>query len=111
MTNGRLGGMFVEAMESRGLDHRGRIVETGETLEAGMAAVRQILEGGRPCDAIVCGEDLTAAGVLKALLRAGVRVPEQVALLCVQLLERRIEQSELFSSVTVQPELCVGQTS
>lgn len=62
MTNGRLGGMFVEAMESRGLDHRGRIVETGETLEAGMAAARQILEGGRPCDAIVCGEDLTAAG-------------------------------------------------
>lgn len=72
-------------------------------------------------------------GALKALLRAGMRVPkqaavtgynssdyarlcepvltsvdnrpEQVVLLCVQLLEGRIKQSELFYSVTVQPEL------
>lgn len=130
---------FVEAMERCGLDAKSRVIETGETLEAGMAAARQILDGTQPCDAIVCGEDLTAAGVLKALLRAGVRVPEQVAvtgfnnsdyarlcepvltsvdnkpeqvaLLCVQLLEGRIEQIDAFSSVTVQPELCIGQTS
>ena len=130
---------FLDAMERCGLDAKGRVVEAGETLEAGMEAAQKVLASGRPCDAIVCGEDLTAAGVLKTLLRAGVRVPEQVAvtgfnnsdyarlcepvltsvdnkpeqvaLLCVQLLEGRIEQSGAFSSVTVQPELCLGQTS
>lgn len=130
---------FLETMKRRGLDGKGRVIDTGETLEAGMEAAQKLLNSGQPCDAIVCGEDLTAAGALKALLRAGVRVPEQVAvtgynnsdyarlcepvltsvdnkpeqvaLLCVQLLEGRIEQSELFSSITVQPELCQGQTS
>lgn len=90
-------------------------------------------------DGIVCGEDLTAAGALKALLRAGLRVPgqvavvgfnnsdyahlcepvltsidnkpEQVALLCVQLLESSIERSETYSSVVLQPELAQGETS
>ena len=88
---------------------------------------------------ILCGEDLTAAGVLKALLRAGIRVPEetavvgydnstyarlcepeltsvdnkpeQVALLCVQLLQSRIEHGEDYSSVTLQPELVQRQSS
>ena len=90
-------------------------------------------------DGILCGEDLTAAGVLKALLRAGIRVPEetavvgydnstyarlcepeltsvdnkpeQVALLCVQLLQSRIEHGEDYSSVTLQPELVQRQSS
>lgn len=92
-----------------------------------------------PPDGILCGEDLTAAGVLKALLRAGIRVPEetavvgydnstyarlcepeltsvdnkpeQVALLCVQLLQSRIEHGEDYSSVTLQPELVQRQSS
>ena len=82
---------------------------------------------------------MTAAGVLKALLRAGIRVPEetavvgydnstyarlcepeltsvdnkpeQVALLCVQLLQSRIEHGEDYSSVTLQPELVQRQSS
>ena len=110
-----------------------------ETLEDGIRAVQQLLaEGIRP-DGILCGEDLTAAGVLKALLRAGIRVPEetavvgydnstyarlcepeltsvdnkpeQVALLCVQLLQSRIEHGEDYSSVTLQPELVQRQSS
>ena len=107
--------------------------------EAQQNAVQQLLaEGIRP-DGILCGEDLTAAGVLKALLRAGIRVPEetavvgydnstyarlcepeltsvdnkpeQVALLCVQLLRSRIEHGEDYSSVTLQPELVQRQSS
>ena len=114
-------------------------VETGETLEDGIRAVQQLLaEGVRP-GGFLCGEDLTAAGVLKALLRAGIRVPEetavvgydnstyarlcepeltsvdnkpeQVALLCVQLLQSRIEHGEDYSSVTLQPELVQRQSS
>ena len=100
---------------------------------------QQLLADGIRPDGILCGEDLTAAGVLKALLRAGIRVPgetavvgydnstyarlcepeltsvdnkpEQVALLCVQLLQSRIEHGEDYSSVTLQPELVQRQSS
>lgn len=130
---------FEEALAHQNLEVKGRVLEVGSTLEDGITAGEKILASGCPCDAIVCGEDLTAAGVLKALLRAGIQVPkqiavtgfnssdyarlcepvltsvdnkpEQVAMLCVQLLEGRIEQNGMFSSVTVQPELCLGQTS
>jgi len=130
---------FLSGMAAAGLDADGHILETGETLEDGIRVVQQLLaEGIRP-DGILCGEDLTAAGVLKALLRAGIRVPgetavvgydnstyarlcepeltsvdnkpEQVALLCVQLLQSRIEHGEDYSSVTLQPELVQRQSS
>ena len=119
---------FLSGMAAAGLDADGHILETGETLEDGIRA-----------DCILCGEDLTAAGALKALLRAGIRVPEetavvgydnstyarlcepeltsvdnkpeQVALLCVQLLQSRIEHGEDYSSVTLQPELVQRQSS
>lgn len=130
---------FLLGMRRCGLDPAGRIVETADTLEGGMQAAARILGSGLPCDAIVCGEDLTAAGVLKGLLRAGVQVPaqiavtgynnsiyahlcepvltsvdnkpEQVALLCVQLLESLIEKSDQYSSVTLQPEIVPAQTT
>lgn len=130
---------FVQALEQAGLDPAGRVLEIGDTLEDGMAAARHILESGQPCDGIVCGEDLIAAGVLKTLLRACIPVPEriavtgynhsdyarlcepvlttvdnkgdQVALLCVQLLESSMEQGGPGTSVTVQPELVPGRTS
>lgn len=130
---------FVQAMTRAGLDCTGRIIETGETLEDGMAAGHRILESGLPCDGVVCGEDLTAAGVLKTLLRSGIAVPDavavtgynhsdyarlcepvltsvdnkgdEVALLCVQLLESRIETPGDGTSVTIQPVLVQGGTS
>ena len=70
---------FLSGMAAAGLDADGHVLETGETLEDGIRVVQQLLaEGIRP-DGILCGEDLTAAGVLKALLRAGIRVPEETA--------------------------------
>ena len=70
---------FLSGMAAAGLDAEGHILETGETLEDGIRVVQQLLaEGIRP-DGILCGEDLTAAGVLKALLRAGIRVPGETA--------------------------------
>lgn len=130
---------FLRAMERAGLDTAGRVIRTGDTLEDGMQAARTILDGPLPCDAIVCGEDMTAAGALKTLLRAGVSVPgqvavtgynnsayaylcepalttvdnkgPQVALLCVQLLESCIEKGGTAATVTVQPELVQGETT
>lgn len=130
---------FLQAMERAGLDPAGRVVRTHDTLEDGMQAARDILAGDLPCDAIVCGEDLTAAGALKALLRDGVAVPGQVAVtgynnsayaylcepvlttvdnkgeqaaqLCVQLLGSCIEKGGSAATVTIQPELVAGKTS
>ena len=70
---------FLSGMAAAGLDADGHILETGETLEDGIRAVQQLLADGIRPDGILCGEDLTAAGVLKALLRAGIRVPEETA--------------------------------
>ena len=130
---------FVQALEQAGQDPAGRVLEIGDTLEDGMQAARDILAGDLPCDAIVCGEDLTAAGALKALLRDGVAVPGQVAVtgynnsayaylcepvlttvdnkgeqaaqLCVQLLGSCIEKGGSAATVTIQPELVAGKTS
>jgi DNA-binding LacI/PurR family transcriptional regulator len=46
----------------------------------GRLAAEMLLEGGLP-DAVFCANDLLALGVLRALLQAGVRVPEDVALI------------------------------
>ena len=130
---------FLEAMRRHGLAFADHVLEAGETLEDAVNATQALLAQGIVPDGIVCGEDLTAAGALKALLRAGLRVPgqvavvgfnnsdyahlcepvltsvdnkpEQVALLCVQLLESSIERSEAYSSVVLQPELAQGETS
>ena len=130
---------FLEAMRRNGLEFADHVLEAGETLVSSMETVQALLTQGIVPDGIVCGEDLTAAGALKALLRAGLRVPEQaavvgfnnsdyahlcepvltsidnkpeqVALLCVQLLESRIERNEAYSSVVLQPELAQGETS
>ena len=104
-----------------------------------MEAAAQLLKMGIKLDAIVCGEDLTAVGVVKGLQHAGVNVPddvavtgynhsiyadicqprlttvdnqpEQVAINCVQLLERLMSGDDGCQSVTILPELIFGQST
>ncbi len=47
-------------------------------VEWGLAAGRSLLDGDKLPDGIVCGNDLIAAGVLRQLTLAGVRVPDDV---------------------------------
>jgi LacI family transcriptional regulator len=70
------------AMLGAGLDPAGlRVVEaTTMTARAGEKAAAELIAGGLP-EAVFCANDLLALGVLRALLRAGVRVPEDVALM------------------------------
>lgn len=131
---------FLLAMQRCGLPNaQARVLECPQSVAGGMQAVERLRASGRPFSAIVCGEDITAAGAVKALLRAGLRVPqdvavtgfnnseyaricepqlttvdnkpELVAMLCVQLLASLIEKTEEYSSVTIQPEVVPGQTS
>lgn len=129
---------FVLAMQRYGMDAADRVVHTQDSIEGGMRAVAQLLAGEQPFDGIVCGEDITAVGVVKGLLRSGIKVPqqvavtgynnsayahlcepeltgidnkpEQVALLCVQLLESLVDKTDSYSSVMIRPELVPGQT-
>ncbi|MEJ3749347.1 LacI family DNA-binding transcriptional regulator [Actinomycetes bacterium KLBMP 9797] len=69
---------FHAAMRRHGL--AADLVEVGDfQYAAGRAATERLLQRVRP-DAIVCANDLIAVGALHALLVAGLRVPEDVAL-------------------------------
>ncbi len=50
------------------------IIETGKGIEGGIAAVEKILHKDRAFTALITGDDVTAAGVIKGLHRAG-KVP------------------------------------
>lgn len=64
-----------------GLELSGGRVYYGEWTELwGRHAAGQVLRADPGCDAIFCGNDLIARGAADALREAGVRVPEDVAL-------------------------------
>lgn len=131
---------FIRELEKCGFkDAKKRVIHTGSSIEGGMQAVERLFAEQRKVTGIICGEDMTAVGVVKALLRQGIRVPEEVAvtgfnnseyvricepqlttidnkpelvaMMSVQLLTSLIEKSGTYSSCTIQPELVIGETS
>ncbi|MGP3934033.1 LacI family DNA-binding transcriptional regulator [Nonomuraea sp. KM88] len=70
------------AMRAAGLDPADLRVTEAMTMtaRAGEKAAADLVASGLP-EAVFCANDLLALGVLRALLRAGVRVPEDVALM------------------------------
>ncbi len=70
---------FREALEAAGLSPVA--IEDGDfTAAAGAAAIRRILESGVEFDGLFIASDLMARGVLVELTRAGIRVPDDVAI-------------------------------
>lgn len=71
----------IDVLTERGL----RLVHEplfGEWSEQwGRQALKHLLGSGSPFDAIVCGSDQVARGVLEALREAGIRVPEDVGVI------------------------------
>lgn len=47
----------------------------------GAQAARELIATSQPPDAIFCGNDLLALGALRALIQAGVRVPDDIAVI------------------------------
>lgn len=70
---------YRTAMRRHGLDDRIRIFAGDNTEAAGERAVRHLLDGRRLPTAVVAYNDQCAIGVLTALSRAGVAVPDQVS--------------------------------
>ena len=58
-----------------------RIVEGDHSMEAGMLAMGQLLEGKKPPTAVMCSNDMTAIGVLHELYRAGLRAPDDLSVI------------------------------
>ncbi|PPL18912.1 LacI family DNA-binding transcriptional regulator [Microterricola pindariensis] len=71
-----------QAMADAGLDPEEMLTEvsvSGLGIRDGQRAVELLLEGTLP-EAIFCGNDMLAFGVYRGLVNAGLRVPEDVAL-------------------------------
>ena len=65
------------ALEMLGL--RARIVDGENDVESGERAVQRLLTERPLPTAIVCSNDLTAIGAIRALFRSGIRVPQDVS--------------------------------
>jgi len=71
---------LVGFREEMGSTFDASLVEEGDYgLESGVAAMDRILSRTRDFDAVFAASDLMAAGAITALRRAGLRVPEDVA--------------------------------
>ncbi|MDR1904782.1 MAG: LacI family transcriptional regulator [Treponema sp.] len=131
---------FIQAMEKLEVrDNKERVLHTGYGLEGGQDAASRILVLSKRPTAVVCGEDLTAVGLMKGFIRTGLSVPRDIAvtgynnseysLICtpelttvdnkgemsalfsVQLLESLISGKNAFSSMSIQPELVIRQST
>jgi LacI family transcriptional regulator len=72
---------FVRVETARGAFTPERVLSAEATAQASYDAVGQHLEAGLFFDALLCFNDIMAAGALRALLDAGVRVPDGVAVI------------------------------
>lgn len=70
---------YVDAMLSAG--YSPRILEGDSFEESGVALARELMASSMPPTAIFCGGDLMAFGALRAAQRAGVNVPDDLALI------------------------------
>jgi DNA-binding LacI/PurR family transcriptional regulator len=78
----RLAG-YRQALEAAGIPYAADLVRSADEWHrtAGAAVTRDLLAMDEPPDAIFCFNDLLALGALRALYEAGVRVPDDVAVI------------------------------
>lgn len=97
---------FKEALKLRNVsDSDERIIETEYGLEGGRRAADIIMEKGCKFDGVVCGEDITAIGVMKRFKELGLSIPEDVAVTgCNNCRETIICEPEL-TTIENKPEL------
>jgi DNA-binding LacI/PurR family transcriptional regulator len=71
---------YRESLEAHGISFRPELIAAGEFDEdEAFAAVQQMLVDGLEFDAIFAGDDDSAIGAMRALRLAGLRVPDDVA--------------------------------
>ncbi|MDE6468859.1 MAG: substrate-binding domain-containing protein, partial [Muribaculaceae bacterium] len=88
---------FANTLSRHGIDPTGRCIPAGIFINDGQRAVERIsAEGGELPDAIFCFNDPVAIGAMKALKNAGVRIPQDVAI---------VGFSEGSMATVVEPQL------
>lgn len=88
---------FANTLTRHGIDPTGRSIPAGIFIKDGESAVERILaEGGELPDAIFCFNDPVAISAMKALKNAGVRIPQDVAI---------VGFSEGSMATVVEPQL------
>ncbi|WP_158862302.1 LacI family DNA-binding transcriptional regulator [Leifsonia sp. AG29] len=72
---------YRQALGSAGIRPDPRLIVDADVYhrEAGFAAMRSLLDSGAVPDAVFCFNDLLAIGAMRAILLAGLRVPEDIA--------------------------------
>lgn len=73
---------YKQALDAAGLEYDPDLVlYDGEWIRAtGAASMQRLLEAGTAFDAVFCFNDALALGALRTMLAAGVRVPEDIAI-------------------------------
>lgn len=72
---------YRQALKEVGLSFDHHLTAKGNgRVEGGVSAMQQLLALDPPPTAVFCYNDLTAIGALKAILQAGLRVPEDISL-------------------------------
>ena len=72
---------FIEAMCSYGIPIRQNLIHFGSyILDTGYTCAEKLLEQKEEFTAIVCGNDMIAAGAMQALQNNGLRIPDDVSL-------------------------------
>lgn len=131
---------FLEGMKLKDIPNaKERMFKSAYGLEGGMKAADDIIRSGIPFTGIICGEDVTAIGVMKELKKRGYRIPEDVAVtgcnnspecricepelttldnkpellgrMCAQILQDTIEKKKTNVNVAIQPELIIRQST
>jgi LacI family transcriptional regulator len=78
---GRLAG-YHQAIDALGLENDPRIIALGDwTTDGGFVAMNRLLELEDRPRAVFCGNDLMAIGAMNSIIAAGLRVPDDMALI------------------------------
>ncbi|WP_136519923.1 MULTISPECIES: LacI family DNA-binding transcriptional regulator [Cellulomonas] len=109
-TDDRFAG-YRAALEAHGVPHDPALVVSGSDWDrraSGYEAMVGLLRSGASFDAALCVNDAIAAGVLRALHRHGVRVPDDVAVTGFDDTDESAFTVPALSSVSPQQEEMVG---
>ncbi len=72
---------YRAALDEHGLSYNpGDVISSEPSIEAGYAAMAKFLAKGLRQGAVVCGCDVIAIGAMRAILRSGLRIPDDIRL-------------------------------
>ncbi len=73
---------YVNALKGAGMDYNPALVRDGDySPVSGYALMRTLLQQSPRPDAVLCGNDQMAVGAIRAILEAGVSIPDDIAVM------------------------------